>query len=283
MKSLSKPTLISLIFGYAFLYLPLIFTILFSFSDSEISGIWTHFSFRWFNAFFKDENLLAAMFTSIEVASIAATGAAILGTLAAAATTNTTKEKYVGYNLLKKMILLPIIMPEIIIGLSILMLFITAANIFGWPKERGILTIAVGHAVASVAYVHTTVLSRLNSLDKAMEETAINLGAKSIYIFFHIKVPLIWKSIMSGWILAFMLSFDDLVIASFLTGPGSSTLPITIFSNIKIGITPIINVFATIFIVITTTLVFIIYSRSKGQYQAISFFSRYNSSENDSH
>ncbi|MDR0640766.1 MAG: ABC transporter permease subunit [Holosporales bacterium] len=262
MSSLSRTTFASLIFGFSFLYLPLIFTAIFAFSDAELAGVWTHFSLKWFKAILNDEDLLIATFTSIRIAGISATVSIILGTLAAAATMNTPRGKYDGYNFLKRIILLPIMIPEIITGFSILMLFMVIESMFGWPKERGILVVAAGHSVASVAYVYATVSSSLASLDQSMGESAINLGAKPIHVFFHITVPLSWRAIVSGWFLAFILSFDDLVIASFLTGPGTSTLPIVIFSNIRVGVTPTINAFVTVFVVITIILASIVYFRT---------------------
>ena len=248
MKKLSKTIITFLIFGYAFLFTPILFLIINSFSASEISSVWTSFSLRWFEAVFEDEELIRAALTSLEVACISATGAVILGGLAAAATTNSGHFKGKGF--LNTTVIMPIVMPEIIVGFSLLMLFMALENTFGWPKERGVMTVAIGHIIATMAYVHMTVRARLLSFDRSLEEAALNLGAKPVTVFFQIKIPIIARSILSGWLLAFTLSLDDLVIASFLTGPGSTTLPILIFSNVRVGVTPAINALATMFILI---------------------------------
>ena len=248
MIKISKTVLTFLIFGIIFLYTPIIFVIINSFSESEIPGIWTTFSLKWFTAVFDDKDLLHAALTSLEVAAIAATGAVILGVLAAASTTKSSA--FFGKKFLSGVIIMPIVMPEIIVGFSLLMLFMAMESIFGWPKERGIMTVAIGHIMATMAYVHMTVRSRLLTFDSSLEEAAMNLGAKPFTVFTQIKIPIISKSILAGWLLAFTLSLDDLVIASFLTGPGSTTLPILIFSNVRIGITPAINAFSTMFIIV---------------------------------
>ena len=248
MIKLSKTIITILIFGYAFLFTPILFLVINSFSSSEIPGVWTHFSLRWFDAVFEDEDLIHAAITSLEIACIPPTGAAFLGSLAGAATTNTSDFK--GKKFLNTVIIMPIVMPEIIVGFSLLMLFMAFESIFGLPKERGIMTVAIGHIMATMAYVHMTVRSRLISFDSSLEEAALNLGAKPFTVFLKIKIPIIAKSILSGWLLAFTLSLDDLVIASFLTGPGSTTLPILIFSNVRVGVTPAINALATMFIAV---------------------------------
>ena len=250
MIKMSKTIITFLIFGYAFLFTPILFLIVNSFSASEIPSVWTTFSLRWFEAVFEDEDLVRAAVTSLEIACISATGAVVLGSLAAAATTNTAHFR--GKSFLNTTVILPIVMPEIIVGFSLLMLFMAVENLCGWPKERGIMTVAIGHTMATMAYVHMTVRARLLSFDKYLEEAAMDLGAKPVTVFFKIKVPVIAKSILSGWLLAFTLSLDDLVIASFLSGPGSTTLPILIFSNVRIGLTPAVNALATMFIFFIT-------------------------------
>lgn len=248
MLKISKTVITMLIFGYAFLFTPILFLMVNSFSDSEISLIWTKFSLRWFYEVLEDEDLIRAMITSLKIACISASWAVVLGTLAAVATTNTGA--FFGKNFLNNAIIMPIVMPEIIIGFSLLMLFINIENFFGFPKERGIVTVAIGHIMATMAYVHMTVRARLLSFDKSLEEAAMNLGAKPLTVFFKIKIPVLYKALLSGWLLAFTLSLDDLVIASFLTGPGSTTLPVLIFSNVRIGLSPAINALATMIITI---------------------------------
>ncbi|MDR2598405.1 MAG: ABC transporter permease subunit [Holosporales bacterium] len=245
MIKLSKLILTVLIVGYTFLYIPLIFIIVSAFSESEVSGIWTKFSLKWFVLVLQDKDLLNGAVTSIQIALVSATGATILGMLAASATTSGSD--YLGRGFLKKLIVAPIILPELVVGFSLLMLFILSEKIFGFPKGRGMMTVSIGHIVASVAFVYKNIRSHLCSIDKSVEESARNLGARGIVSFVYIKIPLLRKSVISGWLLAFTLSLDDLVIASFLTGPGATTLPLVIFSNIKIGITPAVNAFATLF------------------------------------
>ena len=266
MIKISKTVLIFLIFGYAFLYIPLAFLVINSFSASEIPGIWTHFSMRWFAAVFEDEDLIQAALTSFEVAAISATGSVILGVLAAAATTRSGN--FFGKKFLSGVIVMPIVMPEIIVGFSLLMLFMAIEGIFGLPQERGIMTVAIGHIMATMAYVHMTVRSRLLTFDISLEEAALNLGAKPFTVFMQIKIPIIWTAILAGWLLAFTLSLDDLVIASFLTGPGSTTLPILIFSNVRVGLTPAINAFATIFLAIIVLCITSAYLISKNRKKA---------------
>lgn len=237
-----------LIFGLAFLYIPIVILIIYAFNDSATGGVWTGFSFKWFSAVFKNEELLTAALTSLKIAALSATGATIIGVCAAAVT---AKDSHSGkHQFLGKMIQIPILIPEIIIGFSLLMLFIFSEKLFGLPRERGVVTVTIGHIMASVAYVHMTLRDRLMSFDKDLEEAALDLGAKPLKVFVTITLPVISNSIFAGWLLAFTLSLDDLVIASFLAGPGATTLPLLIFSNLRVGITPEINAFATLFIVI---------------------------------
>lgn len=261
MLKVSKTIITMLVFGYAFLFIPILFLIISSFSDSEIPGNWTSFSLRWFHEVLEDEDLVRAMMTSFKIAFISASGAVILGTLAAVATTNTGT--YLWKNFLTNSIIVPIVMPEIIIGFSLLMLFISMESTFAFPKERGVMTVVIGHIMATMAYVHMTVRARLLSFDKSLEEAAINLGARPLTVFLKIKIPLIFKALLSGWLLAFTFSLDDLVIASFLTGPGSTTLPILIFSNVRIGLSPAINALATMIIAIVLLCLIEVYLLSK--------------------
>jgi putrescine transport system permease protein len=246
MKQISKISMLFLIFGLFFLYIPIFFLVFYSFNESPIAGVWTNFSMKWFAAVFNDAEFMMVAATSIEIAIISATGATILGLIAAIATTG--QGSFVGKKLLTKLIPIPIIMPEIIIGFSLLMLFTTIEKLFGISIKRGIATITIGHVMASMAYVHMTISARLANFEQSLEEAAQNLGASPINAFLYVTIPVVSKSIFSGWLLAFTLSLDDLVIASFLSGPGSTTLPILIFSNIRIGLAPTINAFSTMFI-----------------------------------
>ncbi|MDR0552865.1 MAG: ABC transporter permease [Holosporales bacterium] len=263
MKKISRTSITFLIFGFAFLYIPIFFLIFFSFSESEVMGIWTKFSLKWFRSVFQDVDLLRAALTSFEIAFMSATGATILGVLAAVATTR--REKFPGKKFLSRTMYMPIVMPEIVTGFSMLMLFIIIEKTAGFSIERGVISVTIGHIVASMSYVHMAVMSRLSTFDKSIDEAALNLGATPFQVFMHITIPIISNSIMAGWLLAFTMSLDDLVIASFLSGPGSTTLPILIFSNVKIGITPAINAFSTLFIgvVIVCTLITYVLSSKK--------------------
>ena len=248
MRNISKTTLTFFIFGFAFLYIPLFFVIANSFSASEIPGIWTTFSLKWFYAVFDNHDILHASLVSFKIASISATASVVLGLLAAISTTKS--KNFVGKTLFKKIISIPAIMPEIIVGFSLLMLFVYMDRVFGWPKERGLMTVVIGHTMSTMAYVHITIRAKLLTFDVSLEEAAMDLGAKQLTVFLKIKIPIIFQSIVSCWLLSFTLSLDDLVIASFLSGPGSTTIPMLIFSNIKTGVSPMINAFATMFILI---------------------------------
>ena len=262
----SKTIVSMLIFGYAFLFIPIITLVFYSFSDSEIPTVWTKFSFRWFYEVFEDEDLIRAMITSFKIATISASGAVILGTFAAIITSSANN--YYGKKVLSHLIVFPIVMPEIIVGFSLLMLFMSLEDILGFPKERGVLTVVIGHIMATMSYVHMTVRTRLLSFDKFFSEAALDLGAKPVNVFFSIKLPLISKSILAGWLLAFTMSLDDLVIASFLTGPGSTTLPILIFSNVRIGLSPTINALTTMilcFVILCLAVAYVFFCREKSK------------------
>ncbi|MDR1365053.1 MAG: ABC transporter permease subunit [Holosporales bacterium] len=241
----SKVVTTCMIFGLVFLYTPIVTLIMSSFNSSEIPGIWTRFSLRWFKAVLEDEDLIHAGIVSLKIATISATGSVILGVLSAIATSSCNG---CCRRLLGSLMIIPVIMPEIIIGFSLLMLFMVCEDVFGIPAKRGVVTVTIGHIMTTVAYVHMTVRSRLISFDKSIEEAALDLGARPLWVFIRVKLPVIGRSIITGWILAFTLSLDDLVIASFLTGPGATTLPILIFSNVRVGVTPAISAFATMFI-----------------------------------
>ncbi|MDR2075083.1 MAG: ABC transporter permease subunit [Holosporales bacterium] len=261
MEGISKANLTVLIFGMAFLYIPIFFLIFFSFSESPIVGLWTKFSMKWFKAVFEDLSLLKAALTSIKVAAISATAATLLGLMTAITTTK--GEDFIGRKFLNRAITMPVVMPEIIIGFSLLMLFITIEKTTGFSIKDGITTIAIGHIMASMTYVHVTIRARLTDFDRRIEESALNLGANLFKVLIYVTIPLISKSIFAGWLLAFTLSLDDLVIASFLSGPGATTLPILIFSNIRVGLTPAINAFSTIFIAVTVLLILVIHFASR--------------------
>lgn len=235
-----------MIFGYAFLYLPILTLIIFSFNSSRQVTVWQGFSTQWYTALLQDEALLKSLWISLQVAISAATLAVILGTLAAISLIRFGRFK--GRGFFGILTTAPMIMPEVITGLSLLLLFVGLEQIIGWPHGRGIFTITLAHTTLCMAYVTIIVRGRLADMDVSLEEAALDLGARPIKVFTAIILPIIFPALLSGWLLAFALSLDDLVIASFVAGPASSTLPMVIFSSIRFGITPQINALATLII-----------------------------------
>ncbi len=235
-------------FGYAFLYVPILSVIIYSFNDSRLVTLWGGFSVRWYASLLQDEELLAAAFLSLRVAAVSATVATGLGALVALALQRLTRLR--GRVLLTGMITAPLVMPEIITGLSLLFLFITMANWIGWPASRGATTITIAHITFSMAFVAVVVRSRLAGMDESLEEAAMDLGGRPLAVFFDVTVPMLLPALVAGWLLAFTLSLDDLVISSFVSGPGATTLPMLIFAKVRLGVTPDINAIATIIIVL---------------------------------
>lgn len=235
-----------LCFGLAFLYIPIFLLIIYSFNHSKIVPIWGGFSTRWYGVLFESPEVWEAVLLSLRIALVNATFATLLGTLAALAMVRFGRFK--GRTLFSGMISAPLVMPEVITGLSLLLLFITLAEITGWPGSRGFTTITIAHITFSMAYVAVIIQSRLTGMDQSIEEAAQDLGAKPFRVLWDITLPILAPGMLAGWLLAFTLSLDDLVIASFVTGPGANTLPILIFSRIKLGLKPDINALATIII-----------------------------------
>ncbi len=235
-----------LAFGYAFLYIPLMLVIVYSFNDSRIATIWGGFSTRWYGELFRNEQILDAALLSLRVALTSATFATLLGTMAGLALARFGRFR--GRTLFSGMITSPMVMPEVITGLSLLLLFVTLQQLTGWPGQRGFSTITIAHTTFSMAYVAVIVQSRLLTMDESLEEAAMDLGGTPLRVVFDITLPLIAPAMIAGWLLAFTLSLDDLVIATFVSGPGSSTLPMYIFSKVKLGVSPDINALATLII-----------------------------------
>ncbi|MFZ9967047.1 MAG: ABC transporter permease subunit [Steroidobacteraceae bacterium] len=233
-------------FGFAFLYIPILSLIVYSFNESRLVTVWAGFSTKWYAELFQNEQLLNAAKLSLEVAAINATGAVILGTLAGFALSRF--RRFRGRTLMTGMTSAPLVMPEVITGLSMLLLFVAMEQAFGWPAGRGVTTITIPHITFSMAYVTVVIQSRRASLDVSLEEAAMDLGARPWKVFMVITLPIIFPAILAGWLLAFTLSWDDLVITSFVSGPGSSTLPIVIFSKVRLGVSPDINALATIMV-----------------------------------
>jgi putrescine transport system permease protein len=234
--------------GFLFLYLPIVSMIVFSFNESRLVTVWAGFSTKWYGELFRNEQILGAAWLSFKIAAMNATGAMILGTLTGLALARFGHFR--GRPLLTVLATAPLVMPEVITGLSLLLLFVAMEQLIGWPEGRGITTITIAHMTFSMAYVTVIVQSRLATLDESLEEAAMDLGARPARVFFLITLPIIIPAILAGWLLAFTLSWDDLVITSFVTGPGSSTLPIVIFSKVRLGVSPDINALATILVLI---------------------------------
>lgn len=244
-----------LCFGLAFLYIPMILLIVYSFNYSKIVPVWGGFSTRWYTTLFQSPEVWDAVMLSLKIAIVNATVATLLGTLAGLALVRFGRFK--GRMLFSGMISAPLVMPEVITGLSLLLLFITLSQLIGWPSERGFTTITIAHITFSMAYVAVIIQSRLTGMDESLEEAAQDLGAKPLRVLLDITLPILAPGMVAGWLLAFTLSLDDLVIASFVTGPGSNTLPILIYSRIRLGLRPDINALATIIIVTVAIGVFL--------------------------
>jgi putrescine transport system permease protein len=233
-------------FGYALLYVPILSVVIYSFNASRLVTLWGGFSTRWYVSLLADDELLSAALLSLRIALVSATLATALGAVVALALHRVYRLR--GRILLSGMVTAPLVMPEIITGLSLLFLFISMANLIGWPASRGATTITIAHITFSMAYVVVVVRSRLAALNESLEEAAMDLGGKPVAVFFDITVPMLLPALVSGWLLSFTLSLDDLVISSFVSGPGATTLPMLIFAKVRLGVTPDINAITTIII-----------------------------------
>ncbi len=240
----------ALLFGFAFLYVPILSLIIYSFNRSRLVSVWAGFSTQWYGRLFENQQILNAAWLSLKIAVINASGAVVLGTLAGLALARFGKFR--GRTLFTTMVTAPLVMPEVITGLSLLLLFIAMEQIFGWPAGRGVTTVTIAHMTLTMAYVTVIVRSRLASLDESLEEAAMDLGARPGKVFFVITLPIIAPALASGWLLAFTISLDDLVLASFVSGPGASTLPMVIFSKVRLGVSPDINALASILVLLVT-------------------------------
>lgn len=234
-------------FGYAFLYLPIVSVIAYSFNASRMVTVWGGFSTKWYAALFANQQILDAAKLSLLIAVLSSTLAVVIGTLAGLALARFGS--YRGRGALSLMTSAPLVMPDVMLGISALFLFITLQQLTGWPGGRGVDTITIAHVTLCVCYVTIIVRSRLVQMDLSLEEAAMDLGARPWKVFFVITLPLIWPALVAGWLLAFTLSLDDVVIASFTSGPGASTLPIVVLSKVRFGVTPEINALATLLIV----------------------------------
>jgi putrescine transport system permease protein len=237
-----------LLFGYAFFYIPIFSMIFFSFNKSRLATVWGGFSIEWYGRLFANDQVIAAALLSLKIALISATMATIFGTMAGMALARF--RRFAGRTLFSGLISAPLIMPEVITGLSMLLLFVYMEQLIGWPNGRGVTTVTIAHTTFSMSYVAVVVRSRLVSMDQSLEEAAMDLGSKPLQVLFDITLPLIAPAMISGWLLAFTLSLDDVVITNFTNGPGTTTLPIYIWGKIKLGVTPDINALGTLIVAV---------------------------------
>jgi putrescine transport system permease protein len=240
MRRFSGFNLASVILGFAFLYLPIVLLVIYSFNESRLVTVWGGFSTRWYVALLQNEAMLEAAWVTLRVAFLSATIATVLGTMAAVALTR--RGRFFGRTLFTGMVMAPLVMPEVITGLSLLLLFVAIGF------DRGFWTVTLAHISFSMCFVAVVVQSRLVTFDRSLEEAALDLGAPPLKAFLLVTLPVIFPAVAAGWMLAFTLSLDDLVIASFTTGPGATTLPMRIYSQVRLGVTPEVNAISTILI-----------------------------------
>ena len=240
MNSWSRFNIVSVVLGFAFLYLPIVLLVVFSFNETKLVTVWGGFSTKWYVSLFNNQGLMDAAWVTIRVALLSATVATALGTMAALALTRYTRFR--GRLLFSGMVYAPLVMPEVITGLSLLLLFVAIGF------DRGFVTVTLAHITFSMCFVTVVVQSRLLSFDRSVEEAAMDLGATPVKTFFEVTLPIIAPAVLSGWMLALTLSLDDLVISSFTSGPGATTLPMKIYSQVRLGVTPEINAACTLLI-----------------------------------
>src|SRR6201996_6137908 len=236
--------------GFLFLYIPIVSLVVYSFNESQLVTVWTRFSTRWYAALLQDDELISAAWLSLRVALMTAFASVIIGTWAGFVLAR--MGRFRGFTLYTGMINAPLVIPEVIQGISLLLLFVEMEKLFGWPAGRGIFTIWIGHVMLCISYVAIIVESRVRELNPSLEEAALDLGATPLRVFFTITLPLISQALVAGWLLSFTLSIDDLVLSAFLSGPGSTTLPLVVFSRVRLGLNPEMNALATLFIAFVT-------------------------------
>jgi putrescine transport system permease protein len=250
--ALLVPSLLA--FGFAFLYVPILSMIGFSFNASRLVTVWDSVhspTFKWYLELFRNRQIIDAAWLSVRIAMMNATGAVILGTMAGFALVRIGKFR--GRALLATLTTAPLVLPEIITGLSLLLLFVAMEQLIGWPARRGVATITIAHISFSLTYVAVIIQARLAGFDESLEEAALDLGARPAQVFRRITLPLIIPALVSGWLLSFTLSWDDVVISQFVAGPGSSTLPMVIFSKVRLGVSPDVNALATLMVSLVAT------------------------------
>ncbi|NNU79851.1 ABC transporter permease subunit [Halovulum dunhuangense] len=248
MKRRSLFLVISATLGFVFLYVPIVSLVVYSFNESQLVTVWGGFSTKWYGELLRDPQILGAAWISLKIGVVSATLAVVFGTLAALVLVRFGA--FWGKPILRGMTAAPLVMPEVITGLSLLLLFVSMEQAIGWPAGRGMLTVIIAHTTFSLAYVAVVVQSRLVDMDRSIDEAALDLGATPVRVFFDITLPIIAPALIAGWLLAFTISLDDLVVASFTSGPGASTLPMVIFSKVRLGVSPDVNALATLIIVV---------------------------------
>ncbi|EKV32484.1 Putrescine transport system permease protein PotI [Caenispirillum salinarum AK4] len=234
--------------GFAFLYVPILLLIIYSFNENRLVTVWSGFSTKWYLELFQDDNILDAAWVSLRVAVFSATIATILGTIAGMVMARFGRFR--GRTMFSGMLSAPLVMPEVITGLSLLLLFVALEQAIGIPAGRGVSTITIAHSTFTMAFVAVIIQSRLAQMDESVEEAALDLGARPAKVFFAITLPIISPAIVAGWLLAFTMSLDDLVVASFTSGPASTTLPMVVFSSVRLGVSPKINALATLLVLV---------------------------------
>jgi putrescine transport system permease protein len=233
--------------GYFFLYLPIVALVIYSFNDSPIPNVWSGFTFKWYAALANDREIISGLSLSLQIAFATACGSVILGTLAAFALVK--YRRFTGRTLFSGMVSAPLVMPEVIIGLSLLLMLVSVQRAIGFP-ERGMMTIWLGHLLLGMAYATVVVQARLQDLNPQLEEAAMDLGARPHQVFYLVTLPMISQALMSAWLLTFTLSLDDVVLSAFLSGPGSTTMPLVIFSRARLGVNPSVNAVATLIVLV---------------------------------
>lgn len=236
-----------LLLGFAFLYLPIVALVLYSFSDSPVPNRWGGFTLKWYAALGHDREMLNGLWLSLQIAFLTACGAVVLGTLAAFALVK--YRRFRGRTLFSGMVSAPLVMPEVIVGLSLLLMLVSVQRVLGFP-ERGLLTIWLGHLLVGMAYATVVVQARLQEMNPQLEEAAMDLGARPGQVFLLVTLPLMAQSLASAWLLTFTLSLDDVVLSAFLSGPGATTLPLVIFSRARLGLDPSVNAIATVLVAV---------------------------------
>ncbi len=239
--------------GYLFLYIPIVALVLFSFNDSPVPNVWRGFTVKWYQALASDRELLDGLWLSLKIAFVTATSSVVLGTLAAFALVR--YRRFHGRTLFAGMVAAPLVMPEVIIGLSLLLMLVSVQRALGFP-ERGMATIWLGHLLLGMAYATVVVQARLQTLNAQLEEAAMDLGARPWEVFHLVTLPMIAQALLSAWLLTFTLSLDDVVLSAFLSGPGATTMPLVIFSRARLGLNPSVNAVATLIVLVVSIGVF---------------------------